>query len=163
MKNLHEHIQSFKAKMDRKRTFSDRVADKITTAFGSASFFIFNALFFMTWIIWNNGWIPGVSAFDPYPYGMLTMVVSLEAIFLSIFVLISQNHASNTADLREEIDLQINVRAEAEITRLLILVDQIHDHLGLEPEDDAELRRMKMKINLESIEKLLEQEMNTQK
>ncbi len=160
MNNLHEHIESFKAKMDRKRTFSDRIADGITSAFGSIPFFIFNFLFFFIWIAWNNGWIPGVHVFDPYPYGMLTMVVSLEAIFLSIFVLISQNHASNTADLREEIDLHINVRAEAEITRILIMLDQIHDHLGLTPEDDAELRRMKMKINLESIEKLLSREMN---
>jgi uncharacterized membrane protein len=156
---LQAHLESFKGKMNRQRSLSDRLADRITTAFGSATFFIFNVLFFAFWLTANNGWIPGLPVFDPYPYGMLTMVVSLEAIFLSIFVLISQNHAANVADLREEIDLQVNVRAEAEITRLLNLVDEIHDHLGLAPEDDDELRRMKKPTNLKSIEKRIAREM----
>ena len=145
--------------MDRRRTFTDRIADRITNAFGSVLFFIFNFTAFGVWIIWNNGWITGATAFDPYPYGMLTMVVSLEAIFLSVFVLISQNHAAKIADLREEVDLQVNVRAEEEITRLLIMVDQIHDHLGLAPEDDAELKRMKKKMNLKTMEARIVREM----
>jgi uncharacterized membrane protein len=87
------------------------------------------------------------------------MIVSLEAIFLAIIVLISQNRSSNVEDLREEIDLQINVRTEEEVTKILILLDRIHDHLGLPPEDDAELIVMKQKTDLSAIEKRLTEEM----
>lgn len=159
-KKRREQIQSFKAKMDLRRTLTDRIADHITNAFGSVLFFSLNFSAFIIWIIWNNGWVPNVSVFDPYPYGMLTMVVSLEAIFLSIFVLISQNRAAKIADLREEVDLHVNVQAEEEITRLLIMVDQIHDHLGLDPDDDAELRRMKKRTNLKTIEDKISKEMD---
>ncbi len=159
-KKRRDEVKSFKAKMDHNRTFTDRIADQVTRRFGSTIFFILNLLFFSLWIVWNNGWIPGASIFDPYPYGMLTMVVSLEAIFLSIFVLISQNRAAKTADLREELDLQLNIQAEEEITKVLVLVDEIHDHLGLSPEDDADLRRMKQKTDLLALEKQISQEMD---
>jgi len=86
--------------------------------------------------------------------------MSLEAIFLSIFVLISQNRAAFVADLREEIDLKVNVRAEQEITRLINMVDEIHDHLGLAPDDDDELREMKKRVNLEEMEEEISKEMN---
>ena len=72
----------------------------------------------------------------------------MEAIFLSIIVLISQNRSGEIDDLREELALQINVRAEEEITRIINMLDEIHDHLGLNPEDDSELKAMKQKIDL---------------
>jgi len=155
-----EEVKGFKAKMDRDRTFTDRIADQITRRFGSTVFFIFNLLFFTIWIAWNNAWIPGAAVFDPYPFGMLTMVVSLEAICLSIFVLISQNRAAKVADLREELDLQLNIQSEEEITKVLVLVDEIHDHLGLSPEDDEDLARMKQKTDLVALEKLISKEMD---
>jgi uncharacterized membrane protein len=87
------------------------------------------------------------------------MIVSLEAIFLAIIVLISQNRAAHIADLREEVDLQLNVKAEQEITRMIIMLDEIHDHMGLNPEDDEELVMMKQKTDLNEIEKELAKEM----
>lgn len=159
IKEQREKIKSFKAKMDLNRGITDKVADFMTNGFGSFWFLMLNALWFAGWIIVNVGLIPGVKPFDPFPFGFLTMVVSLEAIFLAIIVLISQNRAAKTADLREEIDLQLNVRAEQEITKLLIIVDEIHDHLGLDPEDDAELIMMKQRTDLNAIEKELAQEL----
>ena len=158
-----EKIKSFKAKMDLQRGVSDKLADTMTSLFGSVWFLIFNAVWFGGWMLANTGLIPGIKAFDPFPYGLLTMVVSLEAIFLAIIVLISQNRAAKIADLREEIDLQLNVRAEQEITKLLIIVDEIHDHLGLDPEDDAELIMMKQRTDLDAIEKELAQELGDDK
>ena len=105
----------------------------------------------MVWILINSGFIPNFQVFDPYPYGLLTTAVSLEAIFLSIIVLISQNRASEIDELREELDLQINIKAESEITRILNMLDEIHDHLGLPPVDDAELKLMKKKTNINDI------------
>jgi len=146
-------IKSMKARMDANRSWSDRVADRINAGFGSMGFFSFHVLFFTSWVVLNMGYIPGFEAFDPYPFGFLTMVVSLEAIFLSIFVLISQNRASKIADVREEVDLQINVQAEHEITRMINMLDEIHDKLGLVEEDSRELKRMKKNTNLGAIEK----------
>ena len=154
-----EKIQSFKSKMDLKRTASGKMADFMTEIFGSVWFLTLNAIWFGAWIIINTNLIPSIKPFDPFPYGFLTMVVSLEAIFLAIIVLISQNRAARIAELREEVELQLNVRAEEEITKLLIIVDEIHDHLGLNPEDDAELTMMKKKTDLNQIEEDLAEEM----
>jgi len=165
-KMLHERrerIKSFKAKMDSERNFADKIADFMTDSFGTVWFFSVNALCFGIWMLINTGFIPGLPVFDPFPYGLLTMVVSLEAIFLSVIVLISQNRAARVAELREEIDLQVNVKAEQEITKLLIILDRIHDHLGLPPEDDEELVMMKQKTDLDEIEKEIVQEMNENK
>jgi uncharacterized membrane protein len=159
IKERRERIKGFKAKMDRHRKLSEKIADFLTNSFGTVMFLGVNALWFAIWIILNTGIIPGMQAFDPFPFGLLTMIVSLEAIFLAIIVLISQNRAAQIADLREEIDLQINVRAEEEITKILIILDRIHDYIGLPSEDDVELKRMKKKTNIDKIEKQLEDEM----
>ena len=104
------------------------------------------------------GLIPGLVPFDPYPFTFLTMTVSLEAIFLSVIVLMSQNRSSKIADMREEVDFELNLRAEAEITRILNMLDEIHDHLGLSPEDDDELREMKQKTDIKEIKRAIESE-----
>ena len=129
----------------------DRYTDFLTKCFGTIWFLLLNAIFFISWLLINSGLIPHIPAFDPYPYGLLTTAVSLEAIFLSIIVLISQNRASQIDQLREELDLHINIKAESEITRILNMLDEIHDHLGLPPEDDAELKTMKHKTNINRI------------
>ena len=155
-----EGIQSFKSKMDQSRSWNDKFADFLTESFGTMKFLLFNVVLFAFWIIINLNFIPSIHAFDPYPFNFLTMVVSLEAIVLSIIVLMSQNRASYIADLREEIDLRINVRAEEEITRILNILDEIHDHIGLPPEDDAELKEMKKKTNIDDIEDAIRKENN---
>ena len=160
LKKKKAQIKSFKVKMEVGRSFTDKLADRITKAFGSTWFFVANFIWFTAWILINLDLVPGIAPFDPYPFGFLTMTVSLEAIFLSIFVLISQNHASRIADLREEIDLRINVQAEQEITRMLIMLDEIHDHLGLDAEDDAELKNMKKRTNLPALKKAISKEMD---
>ena len=141
-------FEGFQFEKRREKTWADKVADWLTKSFGTVPFFVFHIFFFFSWIMLNAGLIPGVTVFDPFPYGLLTMVVSLEAIFLSLIVLMSQNRASNIADLREELDLKVNIWAEKEITKILNIVDEIHDHLGLNPEDDRELKQMKKSTNI---------------
>ncbi|MFL5497148.1 MAG: DUF1003 domain-containing protein, partial [Gemmatimonadaceae bacterium] len=96
---------------------------------------------FILWIVWN---IPGsgMKPFDPYPYGMLTTIVSLEAIFLSIFVLMTQSREARIGELREELTLQVNLRMEEEITKTLHLVAGLYSRLNLALADDPELRAM---------------------
>jgi uncharacterized membrane protein len=104
---------------------------------------------FAWWIADNNGWIPGW-VFDPFPFGLLTLVVSLEAIFLSTFVLISQNRAASLAEMRSDLDLQIDLLAEHEVTQLLRMVTAIARKLDVKCED-AELRQLEQPVALHEI------------
>ncbi len=145
----------FRTKLEKQKTLIDRWADFLRDSFGTIWFLILNAIIFAAWLLLNSGLIPNIPIFDPYPHGFLTTAVSLEAIFLSVIVLISQNRANKIDEFREELDLQINIQAEAEITRIINMLDEIHDHLGLAAEDDAELRKMKVKTNLDRMQDAL--------
>lgn len=146
-----EMILGFKARMKLQKTWYDRLADFLTKSFGTLNFFIVHAIFFVIWIFINAGKIPGISAFDPFPFNFLTMVVSLEAIFLSIIVLVSENRQNEIADMREELDFEINVRAEQEITKILQMLEKIHGHLGLNTEEDPELMEMEERIDIKKL------------
>ena len=153
-----EAIKSLKTQEDEKRSFSEKVADFLTTAFGSMGFLVINILWFATWIVLNIGLIPGIEPFDPFPFGLLTMIVSLEAIALAIIVLISQNRSAKIADLREEVDLQVDMITEREITKLLQLVSAIAEKQGIKLTDDKDLQAMLEPVPLSKIEQALEKQ-----
>ncbi len=96
----------------------EKIANFISEFSGSMSFLVLNTLFFLIWILWNSDVVPGLVAFDPYPFGFLTMSVSLEAIFLSIFVLMSQNLQSTKDRIRGNIEYEVNLKAELEVSHL---------------------------------------------
>ncbi len=156
---IEAHYLSFRAQMEAHKSVADKLADFFTSSFGTITFLIFNVTVFVLWILVNEAVFSIVPVFDPFPYGLLTTAVSLEAIFLSIVVLISQNRASAIADFREELDLAVNTQAEREITRLINMVDDIHDHLGLSGEDDAELAQMKGDTDIEAMKADLRREL----
>lgn len=136
--------------IDSKRSIQDRLADIITTFSGSTSFLFLHVMWFGLWIAVNTGAM-GVRVFDPFPYGLLTMIVSLEAIFLATFVLISQNRMGVLADQRADLDLQINLLAEYEITRILKLVDAIAEKMDIKESKNKELDELKKDIYPELI------------
>ena len=111
---------------DEKLTIGERIADVIAEFSGSIPFLILNAVFFGVWLVWNS--VPSI-AFDPFPYGFLTMIVSLEAIFLSIFVLVSQNRQADKDRIRNELDYQVNLKAELGVSTLLLKTDQVNESL----------------------------------
>ena len=150
-----QRIQSLKKKFGEKRTISEKIADTITGIFGSMGFAFLHIIWFVIWILWNTRIITIQEPFDPYPFGLLTMIVSLEAIFLSVFVLISQNRETKINDLREEIDLQINVQAEEQIQRALKKLDEIY--LLLNPQGKSAVPTKRV-MTAERIEKVLEEE-----
>ncbi len=108
------------------RSAVQRVADWIATFSGSIPFLLINAGLFLIWIVVNTNLVPGVRAFDPFPFGLLTMAVSLEAIFLSIFVLISQNRQAAKDRVRSDIEYDVNLKAELEIAHLHEKVDDMN-------------------------------------
>ena len=100
-------------------SLQNRIADRITTFAGSMLFVYVHVLWFGVWIGFRV---------EHYPFGLLTMIVSLEAIFLSTFVMIAQNRLSALADLRAQADYEVNVRAEAEVAKILALVQSLVEH-----------------------------------
>jgi len=103
----------------------DRLADLLTKAASNIKFTYFSVFWFASWITINLGLIPFIKPFDPYPFGFLTMVVSLEAIFLSLFVLISQDRQSAHDKIRNDIEYDVNVRAELEVRDLVRHMDEM--------------------------------------
>jgi len=128
------------------RTREEGLADAITDFSGRMQFFYYHVVWFSLWIIVNTGWV-GIQPFDPFPFGLLTMIVSLEAIFLATFVLISQNRLSVEADRRADLALHIGLLTEHEITRLLQMLDAVQQKMGIEHGEDSEL------VQLEKITK----------
>jgi|ERR1051326_1681728 uncharacterized membrane protein len=124
------------------RTLGECIGDAISRRAGKIGFAMFHVVWFGTWIILNAGWIKAIPAFDPYPYGFLTLVVSLEAIFLSLFILMSQNRAARQADQRAQLDLQINLLAETESTRILEMLKALCDYHGLSIGHETEIEEL---------------------
>ena len=135
---------------DHERSLQDRIADGITSFSGRMVFVYVHIFWFALWIALNTGRL-GVPPFDPFPYGLLTMVVSLEAIFLSTFVLISQNRFSAEAEHRADLDMHIGLLTEHELTRVLQMLDVIQDKLGIENDGDSELADLEMETRPEDV------------
>lgn len=147
-------MRAIKAAHARERTRVERIADWMTQSASSAGFLLFHIGWFATWIILNTGILP-FEPFDPFPFGLLTMIVSLEAIFLSIFVLMTQNRESHIAEVREELALQVALRMEAEVTKTLQLVAGLFTRLGHKVGEDPELQEMLQPLQAEEMEREL--------
>lgn len=115
------------------RRFAERLADLIAGFAGTLLFVVLNVVFYGLWIVLNLGVIPFVKPWDPYPFLLLSMAVSLEAILLSTFVLMKQNRMGNRADQRARLDLHINLLAEREMTLVLQMLHRISTRLGVRP------------------------------
>jgi uncharacterized membrane protein len=138
---INKAFRAIKAQHSANRSKMEIIADRMIGFASSTPFLVIHALVFIGWIWWNLPF-SGLKKFDPYPYGMLTTIVSLEAIFLSIFVLMTQSRESRIGELREELTLQVNLRMEEEITKTLHLVAGLYARLNLTLADDPELRAM---------------------
>ena len=153
-------FRSIKAKADANRTIMEKIADWMTSKFGSITFLLLNALLFVVWILINTNQIQSISPFDPFPFSLLTTIVSLEAIMLAIFVLISQNRSSKVDDLREETHLQLNLISEREVTKLMKMISILLEKQGVDLSQDPELKKMLKPISEEEIEEKLKKEIS---
>ncbi len=147
-----QFFKSFEAKSLKSRSFLTQIADDLTEICGSTPFLVFHIILFTAWIVLNTHVIPGAIPFDPYPFGFLTMVVSLEAIFLAIFVLVSQNRSAYISSIREEVHLRVNLIAEQEITKVLEVLAEIRKEMGIKKHDE-ELDEMLRRIDTNYIER----------
>jgi uncharacterized membrane protein len=123
-----------------RRTGADRVAAAIARFCGQMAFVWIHVVLFAVWIAYNT--LPWFKPFDPYPFTFLTLVVSLEAIFLSTFILISQNYDMRVSERRNQLDLQINLLAEQENTKTLQILERIAKKVGAHLSDDPQVRAL---------------------
>ena len=152
-------VKSIKAKADEKRSLIEIVIDRATALLGSNLFLVVNVLIFITWIVINTGLIPWIQPFDK-SFSLLTTIASLEAIILAILVLTSQNRAAKVADLREEVQLQVNILTEEEITRMMWMLVLLLQKNGIPIPEDQRLREMLRETDIEKIEKIMEKQIH---
>ena len=143
---VQENIQTIiglQEVQDQQRSLSDRIGDAIGSFAGTVTFVVLHLALFGVWAVVNTRIIPVLPAFDPYPFNLLTMIVSMEGVLLSTFVLIKQNRMGARADRRNHLDLQINLLTEKEVTKVIQMLDRISTHLGIAGEvADAETREL---------------------
>jgi uncharacterized membrane protein len=148
---VHKNIRALlevRRSQDAKRTMSDALADRVSLFAGSIQSVLLHALTFTAWLVWNV--LPGTPKFDPYPFVMLAVLASVEAIFLSTFVLISQNRQAQMNERNAQLDLQVNLLAEHEVTRLIALTEQIAHKVGV-PLPEGSLRELKQDVAPERV------------
>jgi uncharacterized membrane protein len=139
-----------------KRSLADRVADLVARACGHIGFVVGHLVMFGGWVIWNIA-APQPLRVDPYPFTFMTMWASTEAIFLSSFVLISQNYQMRVSERRNQLDLQINLLAEQENSKMLLLLESIAKQVGALQKDDPEVKVLVQATEPEALAKQIEE------
>jgi uncharacterized membrane protein len=152
-RNINALLQHRKDE-EQKKTTEERVADNITKFTGSMLFVYIHLALFGIWILWNAG-VLGLKPFDP-SFVILAMFASVEAIFLSTFVLISQNRMNAQADKRAELDLQVSLLSEHEITRLITLVTAMAKKMNIEDAHDVEIEELSQDVYPEKVIETME-------
>lgn len=158
-----ENIQTV-AKLEQEaleqRSQKDRIGDAIADFAGSMTFVIMQIAGFAVYATLNSGIVPFIKPWDPYPYILLALLVSLEGVLLSTFVLMKQNRMSRRAEQRNHLNLQIDLLAEKEITKMLQLQRLICDRLGIrEVQSDSEVQELSQHTAVEDLAKELEEKM----
>ena len=150
-----ELVRKLEEAASQERTMSDRVARMIARFCGSMTFVWVHVVGFAGWIAINL--VPGVKHIDPFPFTFLTFIVSLEAIFLSTFILISQNQDTRITDRRNHLDLQINLLSEQENTKMLMMLQAIAEKVGARIDRDEDMAVLAQETELEKVVAQIEQ------
>jgi uncharacterized membrane protein len=135
-----EKVTRLEKEAREQRTATDRLAEKIASFCGSMTFLWVHVIWFGSWILLNS--IPGIPHVDPFPFTFLTLIVSLEAIFLSTFILISQNLDSRISERRSHLDLQLNLLSEQENTKMIHMLHAIAEKVGADLTQDPHLKAL---------------------
>src|ERR1700720_1539737 len=139
------------------RSSSERLADAIGGFAGSLPFIAVHLVFLLAWLLVNDGEIPWARPFDPYPFSLLGVIVAVEAVILSSFILMRQNRMMRRGERRDHLNLQVDLLAEKEITTLLQMVRAICGHMGLQGiMADKDIRELSKNTSIESLSKTLE-------
>jgi uncharacterized membrane protein len=153
----HAHVEGgLKSKVDFAKTRTGVFATYLTHIFGSMGFLYASVLFIAGWILVNTGYAGDFPPFDPYPFVLLMMIISPLQIFVGIIVLMTQSRQEKIDQVRQQIDFEIDVRAEHEVTKILYMLDELRTDLGIAKKEDKELEQMKEKIDIIEIKQKVE-------
>ena len=141
------------------RSLKDRIGDAIAGFAGTMTFVIAHVAGLVLWFLINLGKLPVIKPFDPYPFILLALIVSVEGVLLSTFILMKQNRMSRHADHRDHLNLQIDLLAEKEITKILQMQRRLCEHLGVPAGDDPEAVEMSQHTAVEDLARELEQKL----
>src|ERR1017187_10002899 len=140
-----------------RRSSAERLADAGGVFAGSPLFIVLHLVLVIAWLLVNSGKIPGARPFDPYPFSLLGVIVAVEAVILSSFILMRQNRMMRRGERRDHLNLQVDLLAEKEITKLLQMVHAICGHMGLQNiMADKEIRELSQTTSIESLSQTLE-------
>ena len=140
-----------------RRSSSERLADAVGGFAGSLFFVVLHLVLVIAWLLVNSGKIPRARPFDPYPFSLLGVIVAVEAVILSSFILMRQNRMMRRGERRDHLNLQVDLLAEKEITKLLQMVRAICGHMGLQNiMADKEIRELSQNTSIESLSQTLE-------
>lgn len=154
-RGIREIVEMEKRNRDA-RSRLDLISSAITNFAGSGTAILIHLIWFVLWILINVRAVPRIAAFDPFPFSLLTMIVSLEAIFLTLFVLVSQNRMSLEADRRARLDLEINILAEHETTMILRMLNEISRHLEVDGGARSELEELLKETRIDELAQKLD-------
>ena len=141
-----------------RRSVSERLVDTVAAFVGSLTFVVLHLALVAAWVVINTGRIPGVKPFDPWPFSLLGVMVAVEAVVLSSFIIMRQNRMMRRGEQRDHLNLQINLLAEKEITAVLQLVRALCGHMGLQSiAADKDVRELSQDTSIESLHQKLEE------
>lgn len=148
LRRQKDEIMNVRVEMVKQRGLLQRAVVRATRLIAHPVFFVAHVVVVIAWIVLNLFPPAGMRPWDPYPFGLLTMGGSLEALFIALLILMHQENESSIAELREETQLQVALHGERETTKLLRLLEDVHRHLGIESRDlDDELEEMKQPLD----------------
>lgn len=139
------------------RTFAERLSDRVAGFAGSIAFVLLHALIVLSWVVVNSNQVSFISRFDPYPFSLLGMIVAVEAVVLSSFILMRQNRMAKRGEQRDHLNLQVDLIAEKEITKLLQMVQAICEHMGLRHiAEDKDIEELTQETSVDTLAQRLE-------
>jgi uncharacterized membrane protein len=157
-----EAIAKLEHKELHRRSQGEKVSDFFVSLMGSMPFLIFHVVWFAAWFMINLNAVPGITPFDPFPFGILTLIVSSEGVFLAIFILISQNRMARQSDKRAHLDLQVNMLSEQELTMMLRMQRRLCEHLGVEVDTvEEEAKQLLEETDVRRLVNALEEKLPT--
>ena len=143
-----------------RRTAGERFADAVSARVARESTVVVHVIWFALWVMINTGHVPFIKPFDLFPFPLLTTIVSLEAIFLTLFVLASQNRLTHEADRRAHLDLQVNLLSEQEMTVVLRMLGELCEHFDLRATlSSSKYRELASRTDVGQLAEQLEQEL----
>jgi uncharacterized membrane protein len=151
-----ERVLALEAGEHAKATTADRVADAITSFSGSIRFVWITVVLVGSWVVFNLA-LPEPARIDPFPFPLLTLVLSVEAIFLAIFILMSQNRAAGVSEKRSQLDLQLNLLSEQENTKMLLMLEQIGNAVGAEISGGPDVEALAQATQPEALSEQIDQ------